>query len=578
MRAAIIDPFLEPFIYGRNEDGCVQTLDKQPYQLRELGIGFVKDSLDYQYDLYTLILSLVKKDAAIKENFVQWLRTVYLQNKERKKMVFDRNQAISDGYAFNLNGVLRNFCGKIVERGVMVFDPRWFVEEKMVNLSATEKGAECGEGGQIFTFQTAVFFSKVIFGDLAFTKMLERLKDLSMRLSYIESGEQLLVRVVESLLGAYRIVLYSDISTSEIPFLHHMEAYALRNPVPELFLDFYLGLGDFLSGKFGFDPSPAFCEKILGSPALSLHSKSSALMLVFNSDVRVDGNLLVRFYIDVEKMDIGERRHVRYHLNRILINYEINDVKLTNCALKDFEALLSDGLGALIELKKKYTQRKAQQAKSAFFCLGELFKLLWKLIEASPSLFLEKEILPQFVAILNYNLKIVVGPRCSELKCPEGSLSLGFEPKEFLKRILMFYIALNRHSDDFLLAVISDTMYFNLSLFKRAHRICDTKFILGREELEEFDAMILKAEDLVSKNVDEELVVPEQFIDPVTCMPMRDPVRLRTSNAVVDKSTFDMLLMNSGIDPFNREPLTEDSCVPDSGLKGEIDEYWSKKN
>lgn len=577
-RSAIVDPFLEHFIYGKNEEGCALLLDREPYQLRGLGLKLTKAILDYQYDLYTLLLRLIKKDSLIKQNLIQWLRVVYVKNKARNKMMFERQHFISDGYAFNLNGVLGNFCRGIVSKGLADFDIRWFVDEPLVDLKGGgREDAGSSEEETLFTFQTAIFFSKVIFGNLSFTKMLENMNDLSMRLSYLSARDAAVARVMQSMISAYRIILHSEISTAEEPFLQHMSSYALRQPVPEIFLTFYLNLSEFLVNSFGFDPSPELCAAILESADFNLHAKMPVVKIIFYSKIKVDCRLLVKFYTDVEKMDSEERKAVRYYLNRILADYDIHNVKFVSCALSDLESLLSTGLGALVELKKKHDPKMVQQAKSSFFCLGELFKLLRSLIDRNPSLFLEKEILPQFVTILNYNLKIVVGPKCSELKCPESGTNIGFEPKKFLREMLMFYMHMHNHSDSFLVAVVKDTMYFNLSLLKRALKICDTKFILSSDELEELGSMIKKAEILVLDSVEDDLVVPEQFIDPVTCMPMREPVRLKTSNATIDKSTFDMLLMTSGIDPFNREVLDKDGYVVDEALKRELDEYWSSK-
>lgn len=577
-RSAIVDPFLEHFIYRKNEEGCALLLDREPYQLRELGHNFTKSILDYQYDLYTLLLRLIKKSPLIKQNLIRWLRVVYVKNKERNKMMFDRQRFISDGYSFNLNGVLGNFAKGIVSKGLTDFDIKWFVDEPLVDL----QGRGCEEikdstEEKPFTFQTAVFFSKVIFGNLSFTKMLENMNDLSMQLSYLSARDAAVARVMQSMMSAYRIILHSEISTAEEPFLQHMSNYALRHPVPEIFLTFYLNLGEFLVNGFGFDPSSELCARILESVDFNLHSKMPVVKIIFHSKIKVDSGLLVKFYIDVERMEADERKAIRYYLNRILTDYDIHNVKFVSCALSDLESLLSTGLGALMELKKKHDPKMVQQAKSSFFCLRELFKLLRNLIDRNPSLFIEKEILPQFVTILNYNLKIIVGPKCSELKCPESGTNIGFEPKKFLREMLMFYMHMHMHSDIFLIAVVKDTMYFNLSLLKRALKICDTKFILSSYELDELSAMIKKAETLVSDNIEDDLVVPEQFIDPVTCMPMKEPVRLKTSNATIDKSTFDMLLMTSGIDPFNREVLDKDGYVVDEALKRELDEYWSSR-
>ena len=57
---------------------------------------------------------------------------------------------------------------------------------------------------------------------------------------------------------------------------------------------------------------------------------------------------------------------------------------------------------------------------------------------------------------------------------------------------------------------------------------------------------------------------------------MRNPVRLPTSEQVVDRATIARQLVAQQIDPFNRQPLTLDQVVPVPELKGEI-ERWIKE-
>lgn len=55
---------------------------------------------------------------------------------------------------------------------------------------------------------------------------------------------------------------------------------------------------------------------------------------------------------------------------------------------------------------------------------------------------------------------------------------------------------------------------------------------------------------------------PEEFRDPLMDTLMVDPVRLPTSNKIMDRSIIQRHLLNSATDPFNRLHLTEDRLIP----------------
>ena len=64
--------------------------------------------------------------------------------------------------------------------------------------------------------------------------------------------------------------------------------------------------------------------------------------------------------------------------------------------------------------------------------------------------------------------------------------------------------------------------------------------------------------------------VPEEFLDPITCALMDNPVRLPTSGKVMDHSVIARHLLSDAKDPFNRAPLTIDDVIPDDDLKQRI--------
>jgi ubiquitin conjugation factor E4 B len=67
--------------------------------------------------------------------------------------------------------------------------------------------------------------------------------------------------------------------------------------------------------------------------------------------------------------------------------------------------------------------------------------------------------------------------------------------------------------------------------------------------------------------------VPDEFLDPIQYTLMRDPVRLPTSDTVMDRATIMRHLLSDARDPINRQPLTPDMLQPDEDLKGRIREW-----
>merc|ERR1719222_177352 len=87
--------------------------------------------------------------------------------------------------------------------------------------------------------------------------------------------------------------------------------------------------------------------------------------------------------------------------------------------------------------------------------------------------------------------------------------------------------------------------------------------------------------EAVSKTIedDEALTIdaPDEFLDPLMCTFMKDPVLLPTSGTVIDRSTITQHLLNDSHDPFNRKELTIDMVEPVSELKEKMSQWLSEK-
>ena len=58
---------------------------------------------------------------------------------------------------------------------------------------------------------------------------------------------------------------------------------------------------------------------------------------------------------------------------------------------------------------------------------------------------------------------------------------------------------------------------------------------------------------------------------------MEDPVKLPTSNIIVDRSTIETHLLSDQTDPFNRASLKVEDLLPCTELKEQIENYKKSK-
>ena len=104
--------------------------------------------------------------------------------------------------------------------------------------------------------------------------------------------------------------------------------------------------------------------------------------------------------------------------------------------------------------------------------------------------------------------------------------------------------------------------------------------MLKEEKMAIFSSLPAKIED-ISKSIedDEALTIdaPDEFLDPLMCTFMKDPVLLPTSGNVIDRSTITQHLLNDPHDPFNRKELSIDMIEPATELKERMSAWLAQK-
>ena len=195
----------------------------------------------------------------------------------------------------------------------------------------------------------------------------------------------------------------------------------------------------------------------------------------------------------------------------------------------------------------------------------ELFKLF---TEEVPSGFVLPEIVDRLAGMLDYNLSIMVGPKCSNLKVAEPE-KYGFEPKKILTDLVQIYVNLSTQPA-FVTAVARDGRSFNISYFKKAENILRTKTFVKNEVINTLVEFANQAETTRVAEENEELElgeIPDEFLDPLMFTLMEDPVILPSSKISIDRSTIKAHLLSDSTDPFNRMPLKLEDVIDDVELK-----------
>lgn len=148
-----------------------------------------------------------------------------------------------------------------------------------------------------------------------------------------------------------------------------------------------------------------------------------------------------------------------------------------------------------------------------------------------------------------------------------------FDPASTVKQICHLYLNL-KESDEFCLAITQDGRSFSPDLFNYAE---NTLIKIGGgdliSEIIELSTKVNRIEEMQKLNDEALSNPPDDFLDPILSILMKDPVILPSSKVTVDRSTISRHLLSDQSDPFNRSPLSMDQVIPDTELKAKIDEW-----
>lgn len=275
-------------------------------------------------------------------------------------------------------------------------------------------------------------------------------------------------------------------------------------------------------------------------------------------------------------------------------------VRFVNYLLNDTTFLLDESLSKLkliheiqLEMADKATwdaqpeeQRKDReklfrqsegQATSFLIYTYEVLHLTKTLTAEAPGPFLKGEIVDRLAASLDFNLNVLAGPRCQDLKVQDRE-KYRFRPRELLGDIIQIIINL-ADNEQYAIATAKDGRSYSKSLFDNAIRIAARAGLKSEGQLSVLRKMVEKIEGLRAAEAEEEEMgeTPDEYLDPLTAEIMVDPVVLPASGLTIDFNTIKQHLLTTPQDPFNRTPLKIEDVRRDDKLREEIEAFRAKR-
>ncbi|KAI3864814.1 hypothetical protein MKW92_010847 [Papaver armeniacum] len=258
-----------------------------------------------------------------------------------------------------------------------------------------------------------------------------------------------------------------------------------------------------------------------------------------------------------------------------------------NFLITDSIYLLDEGFNKIRELKEmesKETEDRSDEFLSQenkvrdFIGLAvEDINMLAFTSEQITAPFLLPQMVDRIANMLNYFLVQLVGPKRKSLHLKDAEY-YGFEPKTLLKKIISIYVHIAREDKEntFAAAICKDGRSYSDKLFTEVAKIPKIGEDGNEIELQEFVNLGAKVKLVASEAMDAEESlgeIPDEFLDPIQCTLMKDPVTLPSSNVTVDRLVIERHLLSDTNDPFNRSHLTQDMLIPNIQLKSRIDEF-----
>jgi len=205
-------------------------------------------------------------------------------------------------------------------------------------------------------------------------------------------------------------------------------------------------------------------------------------------------------------------------------------------------------------------------------------RTLWNMAREVPSVLVsDSVVLTQMLqSCLNSVVDRLLGPKCLQLKNTTGVNDFdefNFKPKDLLMYVVEMYVCIAKECEDKAIRIIvEDERNYSPKTFQKAARVGGREGIIQADTLKDFETFVAKLAEFAQKTKEAmaNVEIPDEFLDPIMQEMMADPVRLPTSNNIMDRKNIQRIIMADDTDPFSRARLTMDMLEPQPELKARI--------
>lgn len=196
-----------------------------------------------------------------------------------------------------------------------------------------------------------------------------------------------------------------------------------------------------------------------------------------------------------------------------------------------------------------------------FNYIDELFLLFNDLMNIDKGAFLTEDICNHLIEILNYYLIKLAKQEPENME--EDIEKYNYNLYKILKNITYLYIQLSS-DETFLKLMVSNIHSFSYENINIMMQKLQTYNMIDENDVKSLHLMLDQIKQIRSKEklnildeLDEQDVLPDEFYDPIFCIPIKNPMMLPTSNNIMEKKSIMRHLISNQFDPTNRAPLTQ---------------------
>jgi ubiquitin conjugation factor E4 B len=162
-----------------------------------------------------------------------------------------------------------------------------------------------------------------------------------------------------------------------------------------------------------------------------------------------------------------------------------------------------------------------------------------------------------------------------------GIQDLGLKPLKFIATLIEIYTQLGG-MESIMKEIVSDERSFSRKTMIDIGSTAFDKKLVPDQILKRFEEVILTLDELEEEYKNIQKIIGDEYPDEFTCgltyELMKDPVRLKTSDIVVDRKNIEkQITLNGEIDPFNRTTLKRSDLIPLPELKAQLDNWLEGK-